>query len=203
GLNAGAKNLYDVYISKGLDTPKKIGPKYAPVGASNDPNNMNARWIPTVEKIMKDLGGSEAKTSCSNGKGKSIKFNGKLPHWSNDDPGKGNLYTAGQCTWYAYGMRQKMGKPVSTYWHDAHKWNDRAKAEGYKVDKNPEPGALFIAEQGAGGHDGHYGHVAVVIGVSDGGKTFRITEMNWEAAFKVNERTLKMTDGYSFIHDKE
>ena len=96
---------------------------------------MNARWIPTVEKIMKDLGGSEAKTSCSNGKGKSIKFNGKLPHWSNDDPGKGNLYTAGQCTWYAYGMRQKMGKPVSTYWHDAHKWNDRAKAEGYKVDK--------------------------------------------------------------------
>ncbi|HAR3011356.1 TPA: CHAP domain-containing protein, partial [Staphylococcus aureus] len=22
-------------------------------------------------------------------------------------------------------------------------------------------------------------------------------------AFKVNERTLKMTDGYSFIHDKE
>lgn len=25
---------------------------------------------------MKDLGGSEAKTSCSNGKGKSIKFNG-------------------------------------------------------------------------------------------------------------------------------
>ncbi|HDF9285775.1 TPA: glucosaminidase domain-containing protein, partial [Staphylococcus aureus] len=63
GLNAGAKNLYDVYISKGLDTPKKIGPKYAPVGASNDPNNMNARWIPTVEKIMKDLGGSEAKTS--------------------------------------------------------------------------------------------------------------------------------------------
>lgn len=45
--------------------------------------------------------------------------------------------------------------------------------------------------------------MAVVIGVSDGGKTFRITEMNWEGAFKVNERTLKMTDGYSFIHDKE
>ena len=95
---------------------------------------MNARWIPTVEKIMKDLGGSEAKTSCSNGKGKSIKFNGKLPHWSNDDPGKGNLYTAGQCTWYAYGMRQKW---VNLYRLIGmmHKWNDRAKAEGYKVDK--------------------------------------------------------------------
>ena len=34
-----------------------------------------------------------------------------------------------------------------------------------KLIKNPEPGALFITEQGAGGHDGHYGHVAVVIGV--------------------------------------
>ena len=85
-----------------------------------------------------------------------------MPHWSNDDPGKGNLYTAGQCTWYAYGMRQKW---VNLYRLIGmmHKWNDRAKAEGYKVDKNPEPGALFIAEQGAGGHDGHYGHVAVVI----------------------------------------
>ena len=67
---------------------------------------------------MKDLGGSEAKTSCSNGKGKSIKFNGKLPHWSNDDPGKGNLYCWSMylvCIRYA----SKMGKPVSTYWHDA------------------------------------------------------------------------------------
>ncbi|ALN77495.1 MULTISPECIES: CHAP domain-containing protein [Staphylococcus] len=203
GLNAGAKNLYELYISKGLDSPKKIGPKYAPIGADNDPNNMNARWIPTVESIMKDLGGSEAKTTCSSGAGKAMKFNGKLPKWSNDNPGDNNLYTAGQCTWYAFGIRQKMGKPVSTYWHDAHKWNDRAKAEGYKVDKKPEPGALFIAEQGAGGHDSYYGHVAVVIGVSDGGQSFKISEMNWKGSFMVNERTLKMTDGYSFIHDKE
>lgn len=202
GLNAGAKNLYDLYISEGLDTPKKIGPKYAPIGAANDQTNMNARWIPTVEKIMKDLGGSDSKVVCDSG-GKSIKFNGKLPKWSNNDPGKNNLYTAGQCTWYAYGIRQKMGKPVSTFWHDAHKWNDRAKEEGYKVNDKPAVGALFIAEQGAGGHSSVYGHVGVVIGVSDGGKTFKISEMNWEGAFKVNERTLEMSDGYSFIHDKE
>ena len=124
--------MYDVYISKGLDT-LKIGPKYAPVGASNDPNNMNARWIPTVEKIMKDLGGSEAKTSCSNGKGKSIKFNGNC-HIGQMMTLEKVIYTAGQCTWYAYGMRQKW---VNLYRLIGmmHKWNDRAKAEGYKVDK--------------------------------------------------------------------
>ncbi|SCT28365.1 CHAP domain-containing protein [Staphylococcus caeli] len=203
GLEAGAKNLQDLYISEGLDTPKKIGPKYAPTeGATNDPTGMNNNWIPTVERIMKQLSGSEA-TCESSTKGKKMKFNGKLPKWSNDNPGKGNLYTAGQCTWYAFGIRQKMGKPVSTYWHDAHKWNDRAKSEGYKVNEKPEPGALFIAEQSAGGHDSHYGHVAVVIGVSDGGKKFRISEMNWEGEYKVNERDLTMTEGYSFIHDKE
>ena len=67
---------------------------------------MNARWIPTVEKIMKDLGGSEAKTSCSNGKGKSIKFNGNC-HIGQMMTLEKVIYTAGQCTWYAYGMRQK------------------------------------------------------------------------------------------------
>lgn len=118
----------------------------------------------------------------------------------NSSPGEGNLYTAGQCTWYAYGIRKKMGKPISTYWHDAHNWDTRAKAEGYKVDTKPEEGAVFVAEQGAGGHSNVYGHVAIVIGVS--GNKFKISEMNWNGAFKVNERELEMTDGYHFIHDK-
>lgn len=95
-----------------------------------------------------------------------------------------------------------MGKPISTFWHDAHNWDDRAKEEGYKVDTKPEEGAVFVAEQNAGGHDGHYGHVAIVIGVSDNGKKFKISEMNWKGEFKVNERDLTMTDGYHFIHDK-
>ncbi|WP_239733433.1 CHAP domain-containing protein [Mammaliicoccus sp. J-M41] len=204
GLEAGAKNLKDLYISEGLDTPKKIGPKYAPtVGATNDDTGSNHHWIPTVERIMKDLGGDSEASCKSSTKGKKMDFNGKLPKWSDSDPGKGNLYDVGQCTWYAFGIRQKMGKPVSTYWHDAHNWNDRAKAEGYKVDKKPEPGALFIAEQGAGGHAQSTGHVAVVIGVSDGGKKFRVSEMNWEGPSIVSERDLTMAEGYSFIHDKE
>ncbi|HDH4174427.1 TPA: CHAP domain-containing protein [Staphylococcus aureus] len=63
GLHAGAKNLYEGYIKKGLDTPKKIGPKYAPVGAANDPHNMNANWVPNNEKVMKDLGAEDINSS--------------------------------------------------------------------------------------------------------------------------------------------
>ena len=65
GLHAGAENLYTGYIKKGLDTPKKIGPKYAPVGASNDPDDMNSNWIPMTEKVMKDLGAEGGEASSS------------------------------------------------------------------------------------------------------------------------------------------
>ncbi|HCU7140884.1 TPA: CHAP domain-containing protein [Staphylococcus aureus] len=199
GLNAGAKNLYDLYIKEGLTTPDKIGPKYAPVGASNDPSNMNKRWIPTVTSIMKELSDKDSAVCKSKG-GKDIKFDGKIPKWSDSDPGKNNLYTAGQCTWYAYGIRQKMGKLISTYWFHAQYWNDRAKEEGYKVNTKPAVGALMIAEPGPG--PAVTGHVAVVIGVKDD-KTFTVTEMNIKGPYIVSQREMKVEPGISFIHDKE
>lgn len=55
GIDAGLQNLYDLYISQGLDTPEKIGPKYAPVGASNDPTNLNSNWIPLVKKTVEQF----------------------------------------------------------------------------------------------------------------------------------------------------
>ncbi|HDG3244193.1 TPA: glucosaminidase domain-containing protein, partial [Staphylococcus aureus] len=83
GLDKGAKNLYDLYISEGLTTPEKIGPKYAPVGASNDPDDLNSNWVPTVKKIMKSFGGKEAKcsTESSGGgsDGKGFDFKGEFP----------------------------------------------------------------------------------------------------------------------------
>ncbi|HAR2858374.1 TPA: CHAP domain-containing protein [Staphylococcus aureus] len=203
GLEAGAKNLYDLYIKEGLTTPEKIGPKYAPVGASNDPKNMNARWIPMVKSMMKQLSDKDGGGVCKPSGGKDIKFNGKLPSWSNSNPGTGNLYTAGQCTWYAYGIRQKMGKPISTYWYHAQFWNDRAKEEGYKVNNKPAVGALLITEPGAGGWSPPVtGHVAVVIEVKDKNR-FVVTEMNIKGEYQVSQRELTVTEGYSFIHDKE
>lgn len=57
GLDFMAKNLYKLYISQGLTTIPKIGAKYAPVGASNDPQGMNKDWVPVTTQIANSLGG--------------------------------------------------------------------------------------------------------------------------------------------------
>lgn len=48
------------YIDKGLDTPSKIKYKYAPDGATNDPNNLNQYWINGVNKFMEGLKNNES-----------------------------------------------------------------------------------------------------------------------------------------------
>lgn len=50
GLNAAASNLNRNYISKGITSISAIAAKYAPVGASNDPTNLNANWTGGVSK---------------------------------------------------------------------------------------------------------------------------------------------------------
>lgn len=51
GLNALVKCLKTYYFDKGLNTIEKIGSKYCPVGAKNDPNNLNQYWVGGVTKI--------------------------------------------------------------------------------------------------------------------------------------------------------
>lgn len=48
GLEYTAKNLSNNYIGIGLNTIQKIGNKYCPIGAKNDPNGLNKNWVPTV-----------------------------------------------------------------------------------------------------------------------------------------------------------
>lgn len=67
GIHAMAKLLYDGYISQGLTTIAQIGRKYAPVGANNDPNNLNAHWVPNVTKIANELGGISGNCSETGG----------------------------------------------------------------------------------------------------------------------------------------
>lgn len=57
GLDAMASNLYDNYYAEGLYSIEDIGAKYAPIGAANDPTNLNANWVPTITGIANDLGG--------------------------------------------------------------------------------------------------------------------------------------------------
>lgn len=66
GIKYQVKNLYDTYISKGLTSISAIGNKYAPIGAANDPNNLNKNWIPTVtEYYNKITGGTYTGSSGS------------------------------------------------------------------------------------------------------------------------------------------
>lgn len=67
GIDFMARNLYKNYISQGLTTIQQIGQKYAPVGASNDPNNLNRHWIPTVTKIANEMGGISGNCQLTGG----------------------------------------------------------------------------------------------------------------------------------------
>lgn len=66
GIDKMASNLYRLYISQGLLTIPQIGNKYAPVGASNDPNNLNMNWVPTVTSIANDFGGLSMNCTVAN-----------------------------------------------------------------------------------------------------------------------------------------
>nr|WP_173026415.1 M23 family metallopeptidase [Aeromonas sp. Ne-1]AKO69700.1 peptidase M23 [Aeromonas sp. Ne-1] len=57
GLYSMAKNLFKNYISIGLVSIEQIGSKYAPLGVANDPNNLNANWVPNVSSFANKFGG--------------------------------------------------------------------------------------------------------------------------------------------------
>ena len=57
GIEFFVNNLKTKYIDLGLDTIEEISVKYAPIGAENDPNNLNQYWVSGVYKYYKELGG--------------------------------------------------------------------------------------------------------------------------------------------------
>ena len=50
GIEFFVNNLKTKYIDLGLDTIEEISVKYAPIGAENDPNNLNQYWVSGVYK---------------------------------------------------------------------------------------------------------------------------------------------------------
>lgn len=55
GIHSFIKNLKNGYFNKGLTTIEKIQPKYAPLKASNDKNNLNANWVKGVTYFYNEL----------------------------------------------------------------------------------------------------------------------------------------------------
>lgn len=209
GLEAGAKNLNKLYISEGLTTPEKIGPKYAPTeGATNDPSGMNKRWIPTVKSIMKSLGdkGGDVKVDCSSrgGTGKSLKgIDGDLPKPDKDKFNLQPTYPYGQCTWYVHQRRHQIGKDVPTTLGNGQDWGANAKSAGFKVNKTPKVGAGACVKGGTFGSPAEYGHIMFVEKVKKDG-SFVVSESNVEGLGVISYREFSKEDGkqMQFIHDK-
>lgn len=107
----------------------------------------------------------------------------------------GNLYTAGQCTWYVY---DKVGGSIGSTWGNANNWASAAAAAGYTVNNTPEAGAILQSSEGP------FGHVAYVESVNDDG-SITVSEMNYNGGpFNVSERTISASEvgSYNFIHVK-
>ena len=56
-IATAAEVLGDGYLSEGRTTVATIGPKWAPVGAGNDPTNLNQAWPSGVASYYRALGG--------------------------------------------------------------------------------------------------------------------------------------------------
>jgi hypothetical protein len=57
GIDAIAQGLGKNYIGQGLTTIPQIAAKWAPVGAANDPRNLNSNWVRTISQFYNELGG--------------------------------------------------------------------------------------------------------------------------------------------------
>lgn len=99
----------------------------------------------------------------------------------------GNLYTPGNCTWFAKSRRPDLPNNLG----NANTWARRAAAQGYATGSAPRVGAVGVDTSGP------LGHVFIVTAVN--GTTMTISEMNWRGLYVVSSRTIPAS-GYSFIY---
>ena len=103
----------------------------------------------------------------------------------------GNLYTAGQCTWYVY---DRVGGKIGSTWGNANNWASAASAAGYTVNNTPEKVQFFK-------------HLKVLMDMlyesvgSNGSVT--VSEMNYSGGPYVKDtRTISASQAssYNYIH---
>lgn len=97
----------------------------------------------------------------------------------------GNGYAHGYCTWYAYNRRAEIGRPIGGNWGNATSWAYYARADGFRVDRTPEVGAIIQN----GGSYGGLGHVGIVERINDDGSLL-VSDMNWVGWGKISTRTV-------------
>ena len=133
------------------------------------------------------------------------KFDGNLPKYDYKAR-EGNHFTTLQCTWYCYNRRAQLGIGLkispNNWWHDAWKWKERSKADGYSGGSNPKQGAVVVWQAFTKEAPTKYGHVAFVEKVLDGGNKIKISEYNYNTPEAYGERTIPVTSAMYFIYDK-
>lgn len=101
-------------------------------------------------------------------------------------------YTSGQCTSYAWYMRQDLPSTLG----NAYSWAANAAAAGFPVDHNPQPGDVFQ------NNSGYWGHVGYVVAVNPDG-TILIREMNYNYRAGVLTESLvsaAAASSFNYIH---
>lgn len=96
----------------------------------------------------------------------------------------GNLYAAGNCTYYAKSMRPDLPNNLG----NADMWTINARAQGIPTGTTPKVGA--IAQKGM--------HVVYVTGVNSDG-TFNLSEWNYRNLYETTYRTVSYA-GWNFIY---
>ena len=88
---------------------------------------------------------------------------------------------------------------------DAAEWIGTAKAAGVKTGNIPKQGAVAVWQRGVKGGSPQYGHVAFVESVSSDGKSFHVSEYNFNTPKGYGERTIQMSSAEGknakFIYD--
>lgn len=207
GIEKEASVLSRLYIKKGLTTIKEIGDKYAPPGASNDPNNTNIHWVGAVTKYVKQLGGLSykcEKVSVVEGKLKGISHHSEYPYASSS-PNKVDKWRfyARQCTSFVAWRLNDAGVKFNNTmrggrFSHARNWDNNAKKiGGIKINKTPAPGA--VAQWEANHHASSYGHVAYVVEVK--GDKIVVEDYNVKP-FKYTRRTIPASQPSHYLHFK-
>lgn len=115
-------------------------------------------------------------------------------YWTSSNP-----MPWGWCTWYAWARRSKM----SDNYHlpgglgNANTW-DNSLYGRYRIDGQPQAGAIFQTDYG------YYGHVGIVDSVNPDG-TITISDMNGIAGWgRIGSRTIPQSEwrAYKYIHER-
>lgn len=131
-------------------------------------------YLPSVEQRMRDYGNWLA--------GPQHTGRPAVAGWPN-----------GQCTYYVAQQRAAMGSPV-TWSGDAWEWIGNAAAQGVGTTSLPAVGEIAVYRPG-GPYDATYGHVAIVVAVSD--SNYRISQMNGPGGLGVvDQQTLAWPDSH-------